>query len=54
MARRLPYITDRYGQYEIWVMNANGSNQHVLVSAAKLKGLKIQYDGADERVISWR
>ena len=35
-------------------MNADGSNQRVLVSAAKLKGLKIQYDGNDERVISWR
>ena len=52
--KQIAFISDRSGQYEIWVMNADGSNQHVLVSAAKLKGLKIQYDGNDERVISWR
>jgi Tol biopolymer transport system component len=52
--KQIAFISDRSGQYEIWVMNADGSNQHVLVSAAKLKGLQIQYDGNDERVISWR
>jgi len=52
--KQIAFISDRSGQYEIWVMNADGSNQRVLVSAAKLKGLKIQYDGNDERVISWR
>ena len=52
--KQIAFISHRNGQYEIWVMNADGSNQHVLVPAAKLKGLKIQYDGNDERVISWR
>ena len=35
-------------------MNADGSNQHVLLPASALGGQAIQYDGIDERVISWR
>jgi WD40 repeat protein len=51
---QIAFLTDRNGSYEIWGMNADGSNQHVLVAAAALVGLNIQYDGNDERVISWR
>jgi hypothetical protein len=51
---QIAYITDRNGFYELWVMNADGSNQHPLVTTAALGGAGIQYDGADERVISWR
>ena len=51
---QIAFISDRSGSYEIWVMNADGSNPHVLVSAATLDGLQIKYDGVDERVISWR
>jgi dipeptidyl aminopeptidase/acylaminoacyl peptidase len=51
---QIAFITDRNGSYEIWVMNADGSNQHPILSASALGGLKIQYDGVDERVISWR
>lgn len=35
-------------------MNADGSDQHVLVTAAQLGGTEIAYEGVDERVISWR
>ncbi len=51
---QIAFISDRNGSYEILVMNADGSGQRVLVPAAALAGLKIQYDGVDERVISWR
>ena len=51
---QIAFITDRSGAYEIWVMNADGGNQHPLVTAAALGGLQIKYDGVDERVISWR
>jgi Tol biopolymer transport system component len=51
---QIAFITDRNGSYEIWVMNADGSNQHPLLAAAALGGLQIKYDGVDERVISWR
>ncbi len=51
---QIAFITDRSGAYEIWVMNADGSDPHPILSASQLGGLTIQYDGADERVISWR
>ncbi len=51
---QIAFITDRNGSYEIWVMNADGSGQHPILSAAALAGLNIKYDGVDERVISWR
>jgi Tol biopolymer transport system component len=50
----IAFISDRNGAYEIWVMNADGSNQHILVAASALGGSGIQYYGMDERVISWR
>ncbi len=54
--KQIAFVTDRSGSWEIWVMNADGSNQHVLVPAAKLASLgqTLQYQGQDERVISWR
>jgi Tol biopolymer transport system component len=51
---QLAFLTDRNGAYEIWLMNADGTNQHPLLSTADLNGLAIHYDGVDERVISWR
>jgi Tol biopolymer transport system component len=48
------FLSNRNGSYEIWVMNSDGSNQHVLVPASALGDLRIQYQGMDERVISWR
>ena len=52
---QIAFLTDRSGQWEIWVMNADGSNQHVLLSADDLagQGITLQYYGVDERVISW-
>ena len=46
---QIAFLTDRNGRWEIWVMNADGSNQRLVKS---LPGL--QYNGVDERVISWR
>ena len=51
---QIAFITDRNGAYEIWVMNADGSGQHPILAASALGDPKIQYDGVDERVISWR
>jgi uncharacterized protein YraI len=52
--QQIAFLTDRTGQWEVWVMNADGSNQRPLVPASALGGQKIRYDGVDERVISWR
>ncbi|MCI0643380.1 MAG: SH3 domain-containing protein [Chloroflexi bacterium] len=50
----LAFLTDRTGRWEIWVMNADGSNQGALFPAGTLDGLTLQYDGMDERALSWR
>jgi Tol biopolymer transport system component/uncharacterized protein YraI len=52
--KQIAFISDRNGQYEIWVMNADGSDQHLLLPVSALGGAAIRYDGNDERVISWR
>jgi dipeptidyl aminopeptidase/acylaminoacyl peptidase len=57
---RLAFVTDRTGQHpegvawEIWVMNADGSNQQPLFPAGTLDGIPLQYNGMDERMLSWR
>jgi dipeptidyl aminopeptidase/acylaminoacyl peptidase len=51
---QMAFVTDRNGLWEIWVMNADGSGQRPLLPAATAAKLNIQYNGVDERVISWR
>ncbi|MFN8460093.1 MAG: hypothetical protein U0401_36490, partial [Anaerolineae bacterium] len=51
---QIAFITDRSGSWEIWVMNADGSQQRPLVAADKLAGITLQYHGMDERVLSWQ
>lgn len=51
---QIAFLTDRTGQWEIWVMNADGSNQRPLVSPGVLAGITLQYNGMDERALSWR
>jgi uncharacterized protein YgiM (DUF1202 family) len=48
------FLTDRTGRWEIWVMNADGSNQRPMFSEEITNQLKIGYDFVDERVLSWR
>jgi uncharacterized protein YraI len=54
--KQIAFVTDRSGSWEIWLMNADGSNQHALLTAAALNsaGISLQYNGVDERMISWR
>lgn len=51
---QIAFLSDRNGQWEIWAMNPDGSNQYVLVPASALGGASIRYDGVDERVLTWR
>jgi hypothetical protein len=48
----LAFLTDRTGKWEIWVMNADRSNQRPLFDK-ELQGLKLQYAFAGERAIDW-
>jgi dipeptidyl aminopeptidase/acylaminoacyl peptidase len=51
---QLAFLTDRTGQWEIWVMNADGSGQRPLFGPETLAGISLQYNSVDERVLSWR
>lgn len=57
---QIAFLTDRTSQspeapvWEIWVMNADGSNQRPLFPAGTLAGITFQYDGMGERVLSWQ
>jgi Tol biopolymer transport system component len=51
---QLAFLTDRSGQWEIWVMQADGSNQRPLFPPGTLGGIPLQYNGVDERMLSWR
>lgn len=50
--QHLAFLTDRTGEWEIWVMNANGQKQRPLFEDA-LAGLTIEYASVAERAISW-
>ena len=52
--KRIAFLTDRNGPWEIWIMNADGSNQRPLLSASALKNAPLRFDGMDERMISWK
>lgn len=51
---QVAFLTDRSGPWEIWVMNTDGSNQRPLFPPELLAGITLQYNGMDERVLSWR
>jgi Tol biopolymer transport system component len=53
---QIAFVTDRSGAWEIWLMNADGGNQHPLLTADVLaaNGIALRYNGVDERMLSWR
>jgi len=51
---QIAFLTDRTGQWEIWVMDADGLNQRPLVPSEILDGVILQYNGMEERVQSWQ
>ncbi|OQY43692.1 MAG: hypothetical protein B6242_14175 [Anaerolineaceae bacterium 4572_78] len=51
---QIAFVTDRNGRWEIWLMNADGSNQHAMFSEKINSHILLDYHGMDERMLSWR
>jgi dipeptidyl aminopeptidase/acylaminoacyl peptidase len=51
---QIAFLTDRSGRWEVWVMNADGSDQHALLPGDVQAQMEIEYYGMDERALSWR
>jgi len=50
---QIAYVSDQNGQWEFWLMNSDGSNPHPLLPDDAAAQLDVQYNGVDERLISW-
>lgn len=50
--KQVVFLTDRAGPWQLWVMNADGSNQRPLAPEA-LAGVTFQVDFNDERMVDW-
>lgn len=50
----IAFLTNRNGPWEIWVMNADGSDQRPMFSEEINQQLALEYNFVDERAISWR
>lgn len=46
------FLSDREGTWQLWIMNADGSNQRPLAPGA-LAGITFQVDFNDERMVDW-
>ena len=51
---QIAFLTDRTGQWKIWVMNADGSNQRPMFPNGELNGIVLNYAGVDEQMLSWQ
>jgi dipeptidyl aminopeptidase/acylaminoacyl peptidase len=53
-SHQLAFLTDRTGRWEIWLMNADGSDQRPMFTPGVLDHLTFEYVGVDEQMLSWR
>jgi dipeptidyl aminopeptidase/acylaminoacyl peptidase len=51
---KIAFLTDRSGRWEIWTMNADGSNQRALLPASARAKVALQHSTDDDRSVSWR
>jgi dipeptidyl aminopeptidase/acylaminoacyl peptidase len=51
---QIAFLTDRAGEWQVWVMEADGSGQRALLPGALGDGLRLDYHAVGEQVLSWR
>jgi len=51
--QQIAFVTDRTGQWEFWIMNADGSNPQPLLPPELAAQIPVDYQEVDERLISW-
>jgi dipeptidyl aminopeptidase/acylaminoacyl peptidase len=51
---QIAFVTDRAGEWQVWVMQADGSGQQPLLPATLGGGFKLDYQAVGEQVLSWR
>jgi TolB protein len=50
---QIAFLSDRTGQWQIWLMNAGGSQQRPMFAPDTLTGINFQFGEVDERMLSW-
>jgi Tol biopolymer transport system component len=50
---QIAFLSDRNGQWNIWVMHADGSNQRPMFAPGTLADINFEFHEVDERMLSW-
>ncbi len=51
---QIAFVSDRSGEWDIWIMNADGTNQRRMFPNGALDEIALNYAGVDERMLSWQ
>ncbi len=53
-SKQLLFLTNRSGQWQPWIMDADGRNAHPFLPPETIAGLEFEYRGVHEQLFSWR
>ncbi len=51
---KIAFMSDRNDKWEIWIMNADGSEQQQMFPNGELDQLDFEFAGVDDRMLSWQ